>query len=169
MSDYYNFCFKKAGNKYFCHFSPVINKNHQFFHAFYVVCLIRLLALLSTYWAETWVWLGASNWGYVKWNRWFLWSVVRIENVIWRIYWEIAHSVKFWRLHLHTGGMTLTCTWKPWPTSPGQGLKTLDGSILLTFLLETELHSKSFDTLDDLLGFQVQKLWSKAAVGNLYG
>ena len=34
-------------------------------------------------------------------------------------------------------------------------------SISLKFLLETKLQSKSFDTLDDLLGFQVQKLWSK--------
>ena len=29
------------------------------------------------------------------------------------------------------------------------------------FLLETRLQSESFDTLDDLLGFQVQKLRSK--------
>jgi len=27
MSDYHNFYLKKAGNKYFCHFSPVINEN----------------------------------------------------------------------------------------------------------------------------------------------
>jgi len=33
-----------------------------------------------------------------------------------------------------------------------------DGSILLKFLLETRLQSKSFDTLDDLLRFWVQKL-----------
>jgi len=38
------------------------------------------------------------------------------------------------------------------------GPKPLDGSILLKFLLETRLQSESFDTLDDLLGFQVQKL-----------
>ena len=38
------------------------------------------------------------------------------------------------------------------------GLKLLDGSILLKFLLETRLQSESFDTLDDLLGFCVQKL-----------
>jgi len=36
--------------------------------------------------------------------------------------------------------------------------QTLDGSILLKFLLETRLQSKSFDTLDDLLVFRVQKL-----------
>jgi len=29
---------------------------------------------------------------------------------------------------------------------------------LLKFLLETRLQSESFDTLDNLLGFQVQKL-----------
>jgi len=31
-------------------------------------------------------------------------------------------------------------------------------SILLKFLLDSRLQSKSLDTLDDLLGFQVQKL-----------
>jgi len=46
----------------------------------------------------------------------------------------------------------------PWSTLPGPGPKPLDGSILLKFLLETRLQSESFDTLDDLLGFQVQKL-----------
>jgi len=46
----------------------------------------------------------------------------------------------------------------PWPTSPCLGPKPLNGSILLKFLLETKLHSESFDTLDDLLGFRVQKL-----------
>ena len=34
----------------------------------------------------------------------------------------------------------------------------LDGSISLNFSLKTMLKSKSFDTLDDLLKFQVQKL-----------
>jgi len=37
----------------------------------------------------------------------------------------------------------------------------LGGSILLKFLLETRLQSEFFDTLDDLLWFQVQKLCSK--------
>jgi len=36
--------------------------------------------------------------------------------------------------------------------------KQLDGSISMKFLLETRLQSESFDTLDDLLGFRVQKL-----------
>jgi len=40
----------------------------------------------------------------------------------------------------------------------GPGPKSLDGSISLKFLLETRLQSKSFDTLNDLLRFQVQKL-----------
>ena len=40
----------------------------------------------------------------------------------------------------------------------GPGRQPLDGSISLKFLLETRLQSKSSDTLDDLLGFQVQKL-----------
>jgi len=40
--------------------------------------------------------------------------------------------------------------------------------IALKFLLETTLQSDSSDTLDDLLGFRVQKLWSKEGVGNLF-
>jgi len=40
-----------------------------------------------------------------------------------------------------------------WP-----GRQPLDGSISLKFLLETRLQSEAFDTLDDLLGFRVQKL-----------
>ena len=46
----------------------------------------------------------------------------------------------------------------PWPTLPGPGCQLLGGRISLKFLLETRLQSESFDTLDDLLGFQVQKL-----------
>ena len=42
----------------------------------------------------------------------------------------------------------------PWPTLPGLGRQPLGDSILLKFLLEARL--ESFDTLDDLLGFQVQ-------------
>jgi len=49
----------------------------------------------------------------------------------------------------------------PWPTLPGPGHQPLGGSISLKFLLETRLQSESFDTLGDLLGFWVQKLWSK--------
>jgi len=41
-----------------------------------------------------------------------------------------------------------------WP-----GGQRLDCSISLKFLLETRLQSESFDTLDDLLGFRVEKLW----------
>jgi len=46
----------------------------------------------------------------------------------------------------------------PWPTLPGPGRQPLGGSISLKFILETRLQSESFDTLDDLLGFRVQKL-----------
>jgi len=46
----------------------------------------------------------------------------------------------------------------PWPISPGPERQPLGGSILLKFLLETRLQSESFATLDDLLGFRVQKL-----------
>jgi len=56
----------------------------------------------------------------------------------------------------------VTHKWKtfrpPWPTSPGPGPESLDGSISLKLLLETRLQSKYFDTLNDLLGFRVQKL-----------
>jgi len=46
----------------------------------------------------------------------------------------------------------------PWPTLPGPEIKLLDGSISLKFLLETRLQSESFDALDDLLRFRVEKL-----------
>jgi len=71
-------------------------------------------------------------------------------------------------------GGWIFCEWRhkwrtfrpPWPTLPGPGRQQLDGNIAISlmFLLETRLQSrsKSFDTLDDLLGFQVQKLRSKA-------
>ena len=41
---------------------------------------------------------------------------------------------------------------------PGHGCQLLGGRISLKFLLETRLQSESFNTLDDLLGFWVQKL-----------
>jgi len=69
-------------------------------------------------------------------NKIFGWGV--------RIFYEWRHKWRTFR--------------PPWPTSPGPGLKPLDGSISLKRLLETRLQSESFDTLDDLLGFQIQKL-----------
>jgi len=45
-----------------------------------------------------------------------------------------------------------------WPNSSGPRPKPPDCSILLKLLLETRLKSKTFDTLDDLLRFRVQKL-----------
>ena len=67
-------------------------------------------------------------------------------------------------------GVRIFCEWRHkwrtfrprWPTSPGPGPTLLDGSILLKFLLGSRPQSESFDTVDDLLGFQVQMLWSKA-------
>jgi len=41
---------------------------------------------------------------------------------------------------------------------PGPGPTPLDGNISLKFLLEIRRQSKSFDTLNDLLGFWVEKL-----------
>jgi len=63
-------------------------------------------------------------------------------------------------------GLRFFCGWRhkwrtfgpPLPTLPGPGRQLLGGSILLKFLLEIRLQSESFDTLDDLLGFRVQKL-----------
>jgi len=46
----------------------------------------------------------------------------------------------------------------PWPTLLGPRRQPLGGSISLKFLLESRLQSESFDTLDDLLRFRVQKL-----------
>ena len=43
-----------------------------------------------------------------------------------------------------------------WPRA-----QPLGESVSLKFSLETKLESESFDTLDDLLGFQVQKLRCK--------
>jgi len=71
-----------------------------------------------------------------------------------------------WKKHL---GFWVFCEWRHkwssfrhfWSTSSGPGPKLLDSSILLKFLLETRLKSESFETLGDLLGFQVEKLWPK--------
>jgi len=41
---------------------------------------------------------------------------------------------------------------------PRLGTSAQDGSILLKFLLESRLKFTSFETLDDLLGFWIQKL-----------
>ena len=65
--------------------------------------------------------------------------------------------------------MRAFCEWRhkwrtfrlPWPILPGPRHQLLSGSISLKLLLETRLQSESLDTLDDLLGFQVQKLWCK--------
>jgi len=71
------------------------------------------------------------------------------------------------RKKIFAWGLRVFCEWRhkwrtfrpPRPTLPGPGRQPLGGSISLKFLLETRLQSVSFDSLDDLLGFQVQKLW----------
>jgi len=81
---------------------------------------------------------------------------------------DMASLVVCTRKKFLVGGADF-CEWRhkwktlrpPWPSSPGPGFKALDGNISLKFLLETRLQSDFFDTLDDLLGFRVQKLWSK--------
>jgi len=80
---------------------------------------------------------------------------------------DVASLVACTQKKIFCLGVWIYCQWRhkwrtfrqPWPTLPGPGLKPLDGSISLKFLLETRLQSESFDTLDDLLRFQVQKLW----------
>ena len=73
------------------------------------------------------------------------------------------HSKNFFLLGVC--GFFVSDKWRafrpPWPTLPGPGRQPLGGGISLEFLLQTRLQSESFDTLDDLLGFRVQKLWSK--------
>ena len=81
-----------------------------------------------------------------------------------------------WKKNFLRGGVRVFCEWHhkwkifrpPWPTLPGPGHQPLGGSISLKFgsislkfLLETRLQSESFDTLGNLLGFRVQKLWCK--------
>jgi len=63
-------------------------------------------------------------------------------------------------------GVLVFCEWHrkwrtfrpPWPTLPGPGRQPLGGSISQKFLLKSRLQSECFDTLDNLLGFRVQKL-----------
>jgi len=70
------------------------------------------------------------------------------------------------RKNFFVWGVQVFCEWRhkwrtfrlAWPTLPGPGRQPLGGSISLKFLLETRLQSESFDTLDDVLGFRVQKL-----------
>jgi len=71
------------------------------------------------------------------------------------------------RKNFFAWGVQVFCKWRhkwrtfrpPWPTLLGPGRQPSSGSISLKFILEPMLQSESFDTLDDLLGFQVQKLW----------
>ena len=70
---------------------------------------------------------------------------------------SLRSKKKFWL------GMPIFNEWRrKWrtfrPPSPGPGRQPLDGSISLKCLLDSRLQSES---LDDLLGFRVQKLWSK--------
>jgi len=82
---------------------------------------------------------------------------------------DLASLLVCTRKKFFAWGVRIFCEWHhtwrtfrpPWPTSPGPGCKPSDGSMSLKFLLETRLQSESFDTLDDLLGFQVKKLWSE--------
>jgi len=90
----------------------------------------------------------------------------------WRVVQRLKRCGKSHSMHLKKifgWELQIFCEWchnwrtsrPPRPTSPVPGLKLLDGSISLKFSLETRLQSESFDTLDDLLGFRVQKLSSK--------
>ena len=86
--------------------------------------------------------------------------------------WSIKRCGKSFSLHskkIFLLGECVFCEWRhkwrtfrpPWPTVLGPGRQPLSGSFSLKFLLETRLQSESFDTLDDLLRFRVQKLLCK--------
>jgi len=82
---------------------------------------------------------------------------------------DVASLLDCTRKKIFFLGMQVFCEWShkwrtfrpPWTTLPGPGRQPLGGSISLKFLLETRLQSEFFDTKDDLLGFQVQNLWSE--------
>jgi len=119
---------------------------------------------------------SGRNWGFLREKKhrntrgfaWeFLWSGKRYQPSE-----KLKRHGKSCSLHskkIFWLGLRIFCEWRykwrtfrpPWPTSSGPGLKPLDGTISLKFLLETRLQYESFDNLDDLLRFQVQKLWSK--------
>jgi len=99
--------------------------------------------------------------------REFLWSGMLYRPV------EVSKDaasllVCTWKIFFCLGDAVF-CEWRhkwrsfrpSWPTLPGPWRQPLGVSISLKFLLETRLQSESFDTLDDLLGFRVQKLWCK--------
>ena len=104
--------------------------------------------------------------------RGFVWGYLR-SYLGYGPSWSVKRRGKSSSLHskknFFAWGVHFFCEWchkwrafrPPWPTLPGPGQQLLGGSILLKFLLETKLQSESFDTLDDLLGFRVQKLWCK--------
>jgi len=94
----------------------------------------------------------------LRWNhkKYVKWKFKRRDKA------SSLHSKKFFLLRA-----AFFCEWRykwrtfrpPWPTLPGPGRQPLGSSISMKFLLETRLLSESFDTLDDLLRFRVQKLW----------
>jgi len=93
--------------------------------------------------------------------RGFAWEFLR-SAMLYRPSKSLKRRGKSSSLHLKKifllGGCLFFCEWRnKWrtfrPTLPGPGREPLGGSISLKFLLETRLQSKSFDALDDLLGF----------------
>jgi len=98
--------------------------------------------------------------------RGFVWEYLR-SCMGYRPGWSVKRRSKSSSLHSKKNfclGGAFFCVWRhKWrtfrPPWPGPGRQPLGVSISLKCLLETRLQSKSFDTLDDLLGFRVQKLW----------
>jgi len=90
---------------------------------------------------------------------------VRVTDLV-EVSKDVASLVVCTRKNFFGLGVRFFCEWRhkwrtfrpPWPTSSGPGCQLLGGSISLNFLLEIRLQSESFDTLDDLLRFRVQKL-----------
>ena len=125
-----------------------------------VLCLFVINALASGWFREK-KHLNARGFAWE-----FLWSgmLYRPGKSLKRCKSSSLHSKKKFCL-----GVRVFCEWHhkwrtfrpPWPTLPGPGRQLLGGSISLKFSLQTRLQSESFDTLDNLLGFRVQKLWCK--------
>jgi len=98
-------------------------------------------------------------------TRGFAWNIsapVRVTDLV-EVSKDVASLVVCTRKKYFAWGVQVFCEcrhkWRTfWPLSPGPGRQPIDGSISLKFLLDSRLQSEPFDTLDDLLGFRVQKL-----------
>jgi len=136
-------------------------------------CLAKQVLQLKSHWDVIFCTTLAPGWfsGFSKQkNAWTHVALRRNISAPVRVTDLVAPSLSVCtRKKFFAWGLRFLCEWRhkwrtfrpPWPTLPGPGRKPLGGSISLKTLLDTRLQSESFDILDDLLGFRVQKLWSK--------